>query len=97
MKRIIFMCFKLPVFTAGDKMFLVNEFDDVDGGGWPVEDQLRLLHDLPDANSSVATAGAHAALANSGVNAADAILMTEPGIRLFCFENTLVWTCPSIV
>ena len=78
-------------------MFLVNEFDDVDGGGGPVEDQLRLLHDLPDANSSVATAGAHAAFANSGVDAADAILMTEPGIRLFCFENTLVWTCPSIV
>jgi hypothetical protein len=64
-------------------MFLVDELDDVDGGGGPVEDQLRLLHDLPDANSSVATAGAHAALANSGVDTADAILMTEPEITFF--------------
>ena len=59
-------------------MFFVDEFDGVDRSCRTVEDQLRLLHDLPDADGAVAAAGADASFANSGVDSADAILMPEP-------------------
>jgi len=81
----------MPVLPASCKVFLVDEFDGVDGAGsggagtgstraadrGRVEDQLRLLHDLPDAHRSVPPTGSDGALLQARVDASDAILVAE--------------------
>ena len=71
-------------------MLFVDELDRVDGGRRAIEDELRLLDDLPDSDAAVAAARANCPFADTGVDAGDPILVAEPRkVKMVNFQPLL--------